>query len=789
MSEWSQTTSAPSQHILHEARNTTIGQAVFNNVGRDLIHYNYASNPLWDAIADVGASHNSEIQVERGRCLPGTREAVLELIRVWKASECQQLPVCWLSGAAGVGKSAIALTIAEEWEKDGLVVSFFFFRSDPKRNNPSSLVLSIAHGLITTRPHLAPLVNWRIAADPRVLKARLEDQYNELVLEHLSLPSSRKSPELVIIDGLDECSNGDVQRRVLSIIFSTYQQPFRSPLRFLICSRPESWIREVFDSHIPRSLTRHIKLDDSFQPQYDIKLYLSRQFLEIRGDPKYKDVGFPNPWPSTKDVDLLIEKADGQFIYASIVAMFVKAEYAHPITQLNIILSNISTDSSDPSTHSPFHDLDELYRIVLRANPDRDKLLLPILAVILLSKENISSSPAFIELLLGLPTGMVPLTLRGMHSVLDVRGRDDNIRIYHTSFTDFLLDRTRSKEFFVDKKHQFCSLAQRWLRILQTPSDIPEWARKDLWWHWGQMCSLVETPTQELLSQLNKLHHLGTLIAETAPDLTGSRLRPLFFNFGTIFSWLDSRVNGVVSPHVLHRFETVLRGFDIPRSMLTMGAETTATQTNTAEIATWILGPPFTTDHRTKIMKPSRRSRLPFQKSDSEGPPQYLSADLSLTSKEERLNVATALDLRSAKFCQCFRSQIQTDSVMGTQWYHVDLQPEYLNLVATLFENRGGADAIEDKLLVLLETPLLRLCGPQNSLVSSLREVMIDDKKWGRTKWVDPPLSLKPPNSKTRREKLLSWLELFPSESECERDIAQIKEDIRFSNIKYRFDY
>ncbi|KAG7093420.1 hypothetical protein E1B28_007102 [Marasmius oreades] len=334
------------QHILNGAQNTTIGQAVFNNVGGDQVqnhnhNHNYFTNLLWEAIADVGASHDSEQQVDRGQCLPGTREAVLKLIRQWRVSECEASPICWLSGTAGVGKSTIALTVAEECEKDGRnVASFFFFRSDVKRNNPSSLILSIAHGLVLARPHLKPLVEQRIAADPRILKARLEDQYQKLILQNLNHPppsSDQRMPNLVIIDGLDECGDAAMQRRVLSIIFSTYQQPFQYPLRFLICGRPESWIQEEF-SRFSARLTKHIKLDDSFLPQYDIELYLNQQFQEIRRDPKYSQIAFPDPWPSPSHVKLLVENADGQFVYPSTVIKFIRTDYTLPTDQFRIIL-------------------------------------------------------------------------------------------------------------------------------------------------------------------------------------------------------------------------------------------------------------------------------------------------------------------------------------------------------------------------------------------------------------------------------------------------------------------
>ncbi|KAF9259139.1 hypothetical protein L218DRAFT_1080051 [Marasmius fiardii PR-910] len=462
-----QTSSPVIQHNFQGARGVTMSNAVFNSVGRDQINQNvyHGSDLLWEAVRNVGASHNSELQVERGNCLPGTREAVLRLIREWIVSRSPTLPVCWLSGAAGVGKSAIALTAAQECEKDGLVASFFFFRSDLRRNTPTSLFLSIAHGLVVSRPHLKSLVNQRIASNPNILEARLEDQYKELILEHVSIPLSEPSPDLVIIDGLDECSNAVAQRRILSIIFSTYQQPSHPPLRYLICSRPESWIQEIFDSHKSRSLTRHIKLDDSFRPRYDIELYFDKHFRDIRMDHKYSQIMFPDPWPRPEDVQVLVEKADGQFIYATTVIKFITTEFALPTDQLYLILVKVSHKSpASESPQSPFHDLDELYLIILHANPDHNKHLLPILAAILLLSE---PCPAYIELLLGQSPGTVILNLHAMHSVLAIsHDRQVNISIYHKSFTDFLCDSARSKEFFIDKCKWGNILGSRWLRAL-----------------------------------------------------------------------------------------------------------------------------------------------------------------------------------------------------------------------------------------------------------------------------------------------------------------------------------
>ncbi|KAK1234140.1 hypothetical protein PQX77_002652 [Marasmius sp. AFHP31] len=77
---------------------------------------------LWDAIAGVGASPTAEQQYERGECLPGTREEVLGLrrmIKEWIRARRKGCPISWLTGAAGVGKTAVAMTLAKACERDG----------------------------------------------------------------------------------------------------------------------------------------------------------------------------------------------------------------------------------------------------------------------------------------------------------------------------------------------------------------------------------------------------------------------------------------------------------------------------------------------------------------------------------------------------------------------------------------------------------------------------------------------------------------------------------------------
>ncbi|KAF9256328.1 hypothetical protein L218DRAFT_911510, partial [Marasmius fiardii PR-910] len=269
-----------------KASEFTITGGEFNNVGGDqvkIFNNSVVSNSyqsLMDAISGVGASHNSQQRFPPPRCHPKTRGAVIDVLLHWLDTESCDQPICWLSGPAGVGKSAIAQTIAETLERKGLVASFFFFRQDPKRNNPNYLMLTIAHGLMVNIPELRKPISQRVSADPKILDACLKDQLTDLIFEPLLAqrgwwnrisrvwadwprPSTRR-PNLVIIDGLDECADEKTQTHILITLASELgkHSDSPSPLRFLICSRPEPWIRETFDSGHLRRLRKNVKLDD-----------------------------------------------------------------------------------------------------------------------------------------------------------------------------------------------------------------------------------------------------------------------------------------------------------------------------------------------------------------------------------------------------------------------------------------------------------------------------------------------------------------------------------------------
>ncbi|KAK1230231.1 hypothetical protein PQX77_006686 [Marasmius sp. AFHP31] len=458
------------------------------NAGRDFINNSYTTNDnsferLVSITTGIGASHKAEHQFERG-----------------------DRP------------------------------SFFFFRSDPKRNNPRALIPTIAHDLASTTPLMLNHIKQRISEDPRILEATLEAQFRELILELVlawsrkrslwgfftDLPGSPVVSNIVVIDGLDECGDEQIQMCILSIIQSTYQQAPYFPLRFLTCSRSELWLQEASADKPLFQLSKRIVLDDSLAAHEDIRRYYCHHFREIVAYRRYGQVGFPTPWPSEADLEILVERACGQFIFAATVIKTIGDAFRRPIEQLRIIIQNIPLRRP---VSSPYQLLDVLYDFILRVNPDYDEVR-AILAAILVLPTRSMRTPVCIELLIGLPTGQVAATLRGMHSVLDIRGSSDEIRVFHISFRDYLVDQTRSGCFHINVDTQKNAIARQWLQNLTTsqpflrvysPSRLYSDETRPFFTEWSGFCQSLP-PTENLLDDLRNVDLASSYVAALLLD-------------------------------------------------------------------------------------------------------------------------------------------------------------------------------------------------------------------------------------------------------------------------------
>jgi len=431
-----------------------------------LLHYrvHVGIERLYDHVAP-GAFHNSSERYDPPKCHPGTRELIIREIMDWIKTVDKDHFFLWLYGPAGAGKSAIAQTIAELCHEAGLLAaSFFFSRTAPSRNNPTLLIPTLSYQLTISIPEIADHISLAIERDPLIFNRSLEAQFSGLILKPLSkLPSQKDLPRLIIIDGLDECNNAqNSHRSILSTLSFYLQQKHPSvPFIFLITSRPEQDIRSIFNQERMNSITLRLVLDDHYQPDQDIRNFLISKFKEIKANHPLASHLTPS-WPSVSEVDNLVRKSSGQFIYASTVIKFVKSPRHRPTDRLDVVFGQ-----KTPGKQVPFAELDALYWLIFSSAEDIGPVL-EVFAFLLLfanvnSHEQIHT-PYVVEKFLGYQSGDLQIILADLHSVISVPSPSQNhtlakLRIFHASLGDYLLDKSRSGVYFIDAPNAHARMA------------------------------------------------------------------------------------------------------------------------------------------------------------------------------------------------------------------------------------------------------------------------------------------------------------------------------------------
>ncbi|KAJ7136934.1 hypothetical protein C8R44DRAFT_552986, partial [Mycena epipterygia] len=270
------------------------------------------------------ALHNSAERYPQPKCHPDTRAEMLDNLCNWawgtksSSGDTAARNILWLYGPAGAGKSAIAQTLCQRLETESCATaSFFFKRGHASRGNGNRLFSTITYQLAVLIPELKALISQSVENDPAIVDKSLSIQVQKLIIEPWQQinPSPRA---VVIIDGLDECDGQNVQQEILRSICSAIHA-MKLPIRFLIASRPEPQISEMF--HVPPldDLHRPVNIHQSFE---DVRKYLSDEFARIHREHSATMARVSKPWPTAQNIKHLVLKSSGYFIYASTVIKF-----------------------------------------------------------------------------------------------------------------------------------------------------------------------------------------------------------------------------------------------------------------------------------------------------------------------------------------------------------------------------------------------------------------------------------------------------------------------------------
>jgi len=414
----------------------------------------------------TAAFHNSDERFDPPKCHPNTRLAVLAKIMRWiRREEDLGAFIMWMYGPAGAGKSAIAQTIAEMCDEEILLLaSFFFSRNDPSRSTVKPLIATIAYQITLNLPDARDTILEAIERDPLIFSKSLVVQIKSLIVVPLQqiaeagFFNESTSRRLVIIDGLDECSDPKVQQNIVEVLAHAQRQ-HQLPLIFVITSRPEQHISLAFSTGVLPSVTTSVALDESYLPDEDIRLFLMDKFQDIKSTHRLRGY-IPLPWPLPDVLNQLIKKSSGQFIYASTVVGYVSSIRHKPMDRLDIVLG-----IRPPQKDLPFAELDALYMHMLAGVEDVEPVL-KIFSCLFLGAPFHPDSLDDIEQFLSLQPGDVELYLGDLSSLVTI-GPDQTIHVLHASLQDFLVDPTRSKELWIDPQARHAAFARRCLQSLQ----------------------------------------------------------------------------------------------------------------------------------------------------------------------------------------------------------------------------------------------------------------------------------------------------------------------------------
>jgi hypothetical protein len=371
-----------------------------------------------------------------------------------------------LHGPAGAGKSAIAQSLCQKLEEeDHLGASFFFKRGHPSRGHAKRLIATIAYQLALRLPDFNCHISKSVESDPSLVDKSLSIQLQKLIVEPCQQSTSARSL-VVVIDGLDECEDKNIQQEILHSIGHTVNHNHLG-LQFLVASRSEPHIREIFTGSLNK-LHCPLNVNQSFE---DIRKYLLDEFSRIYRDHRATMAMVPEPWPSPKIIKDLVHKSSGYFIYASTIIKFIDDKNFRPTEHLAVI-----TGMAEPHFGAPFAALDQLYTQILSEVPARPQLL-KILAVI---AAKIGLSAVHIEQLLELDLGDVQLVLRGLNSVLNMPDNvNGSVFTHHASFCDFLQDPARAGIFYIGGCQHQTDLSRHLLKAFSYKDDDPSLNRGD----------------------------------------------------------------------------------------------------------------------------------------------------------------------------------------------------------------------------------------------------------------------------------------------------------------------
>ncbi|KAK3312023.1 hypothetical protein B0H66DRAFT_101489 [Apodospora peruviana] len=426
----------------------------------------------------TGAAFDSQTNEHDPKCHPDTRVDLLAEIDRW-IEDTDAKCIFWLCGMAGTGKSTISCTVAGRLSEKGVpVASFLFKKGDGDRGRAAKFFTTITTQLVHRLPFLTPHVRNAIESNPEIADKNKGEQFQKLILEPLN--KCKDNPHMpalvsVVIDALDECDQEEDAVAIIRIL-SKAKEATSVSLRFFVTSRPELPIRNGFGEIQGEYQDVSLHRIPESTVKSDISAFLRHELARIRdryNSQAPEGLELLPSWPSEDIIYVLAQMAVPLFIFAATICRFVDDKgRSNPTKRLKKVLEYRT------ATHdSRFDKLDATYLPVLnqlisgRTNEEKAGLLAEfqniVGPIILLAQPLPVRSLA---LLLNVGVEDVHDQLNSLHSVLDIPSHiDAPVRLFHLSFRDFLVDRTKrtTNDFWIDETKYHKTLTKRCIQVME----------------------------------------------------------------------------------------------------------------------------------------------------------------------------------------------------------------------------------------------------------------------------------------------------------------------------------
>ncbi|KLO10470.1 hypothetical protein SCHPADRAFT_942802 [Schizopora paradoxa] len=379
-------------------------------------------------------------------CHDGTREGVLQMIEDW-IDNSNYKNILWISGAPGVGKSALSSSTVKlletRWRNKHTNPFAVFFINRQASRDPRPIWRTVAHRLALSFPDYRMQLLNILREDMRSdgVKKQFEDLINA---PFGKIYQSRHVPEVVpviVIDALDECLS-ETEYESMELLDTIMDWKFLpSSCKLIVFSRRESVIVRRLE---PDGGCEKIILPSGqgvtgdSEASRDVRRFLEASFNKISHDHGIER----EAWPEAEELDQLVGYASGLFIVPTTVVKYVGGWKGDPVSRLRNVLGHMRRWENSSRAFDP---IKALYAQILvdtfssLENDDERESMLLVLAFLVFQRGRLPRDELVHLLAHTTSKSLITSAINNLMSVVKERSilhHHDEIQCNHRTFVD-----------------------------------------------------------------------------------------------------------------------------------------------------------------------------------------------------------------------------------------------------------------------------------------------------------------------------------------------------------------